>query len=324
MSKKVNPTAIGSFVLLGIILIAIGTIVFSSANLFSPQARFVLYFDASVNGLDVGSPVKFSGVKIGEVQEIGLDLGENLEAIEVPVVIRINCDLLQSKTGRTVDLTSPVIINQLIKSGLRGQLETESLITGRLYVNLQVLTNAPPPQLDTETWSTLPAIPTLPSNISALFNNLAQLDAKGLVDRINILLDETHAVFQKIRVNDIQGTVTNLLASATALVESKELKNVLVSAERALNGFEGVMKELEPQVGPLATNVNTTLKEATVAMEELRESISGLRESANPNAPLMRQLIDSLESMDQAARAVNDLAEFLRRNPNSLISGRKQ
>ena len=72
MSRKVNKTAIGVFVVGALILLMVAIVVFGSGNLFKQTNKFVLYFDGSVKGLSIGAPVVFRGVSIGTVKDISL------------------------------------------------------------------------------------------------------------------------------------------------------------------------------------------------------------------------------------------------------------
>ena len=72
MSKKVSKTAIGAFVLGAIVLLVAGVLVLGAGKFFTKEHVYVTYFDGSVKGLNVGSPVMFRGVKVGEVKDITL------------------------------------------------------------------------------------------------------------------------------------------------------------------------------------------------------------------------------------------------------------
>ena len=76
MGRKANPVLIGAFVVGAIALGVVGIVVFGSGRLFADTTPFVMYFTGSVDGLNVGSPVKFKGVEIGAVTSIQLDIGE--------------------------------------------------------------------------------------------------------------------------------------------------------------------------------------------------------------------------------------------------------
>ena len=95
-----NQAVIGAFVVGAVVLAVVGVIVFGSGKMFQEVDKYVLYFEGSVKGLNVGAPVTFRGVKIGSVTGISLRANpENLE-VRIPVVIEIE----KGRIERTVDM----------------------------------------------------------------------------------------------------------------------------------------------------------------------------------------------------------------------------
>ena len=138
MSKKANPTLIGVFVVGALVLAVAGVLVFGRGNLFSEKRRYVLFFDESIKGLTVGAPVMFRGVPIGSVTGIKLCFDSQDMSMATPVFIETEPDRIQRIGERP--LASRIlekrrqkeIMDRLIQKGLRAQLQTESLVTGRL------------------------------------------------------------------------------------------------------------------------------------------------------------------------------------------------
>ena len=86
MSKKANPTAVGAFALGALILLVGVILVFGSDRFMKRSMKAVLYFDESVEGLDVGAPVIFRGVKVGAVTDIQLVYDVARKEFRIPVV----------------------------------------------------------------------------------------------------------------------------------------------------------------------------------------------------------------------------------------------
>ena len=74
MSKQPNVTIIGAFVAGAVFLVITGLLVFGSGKFFSQTKKFVLFFEGSVKGLNVGAPVDFRGVRVGSVTQCPGDL----------------------------------------------------------------------------------------------------------------------------------------------------------------------------------------------------------------------------------------------------------
>ena len=89
MSKQANTKLIGGFVIGAVVLIMAGILLFGSGKLFSHQKKFVLFFEDSVKGLNIGSPVDFRGVNIGTVTDIKIVLNKKDLSLRIPVFIEI-------------------------------------------------------------------------------------------------------------------------------------------------------------------------------------------------------------------------------------------
>src|SRR6516225_7386889 len=126
MSQKANPTLIGAFVF-GAIVIAIGALLyFGSANLFAKKQAFVTYFQQSVNGLGVGSNVKYKGVPVGKVTRIQLQFeGRNQPPI-VKVLYEIDTTNLLNRYGLSIELADRKTNDRAIQNGFRAKLDFES------------------------------------------------------------------------------------------------------------------------------------------------------------------------------------------------------
>ena len=90
MSKKANPTLIGVFVLGAAALVVIGLLTWSSGVFAPARDTYVLYFDGSVKGLDIGAPVLIRGVRVGSVTDIQVQIEPDpAQLFSVPVFIQI-------------------------------------------------------------------------------------------------------------------------------------------------------------------------------------------------------------------------------------------
>ena len=320
MSKKANPTSIGLFFVIGLALGLGGLLLFSSRGLFHSQEKDILYFNTSLKGLNLGAPVKYRGVTIGSVIEIRIRHNQASNDFSMPVVIAIDKKLAQSISDENLEIGNISKLNQFISEGFRGRLEAESLVTGVLYVELDVVPNAPPPvfhQLKPE----FHEIPTMPTDVQELLAQLAHFDVRGLSDKLNILLARLDTSLSQLNFAQINTGVTNLLTSANNLVTAPDLTNSLASLHRDLDQAGVLLKRIDGRIDPLADSITNTLSDAQRALADLR---AGIRSIVGPDSAIPPDLQQTLEELSTASRAVADLAEFLKRNPNALLLGKKQ
>ena len=103
MSKKANPTSIGIFIFIGLLLGVCGLLLFTSSKLFTPTAKFIIYFDNSLSGLNEGAPVKYRGVTIGSVSRVMIHYNQATNDSAMPVIIELREDLIRRRLeGATI------------------------------------------------------------------------------------------------------------------------------------------------------------------------------------------------------------------------------
>ena len=189
--RRANPALIGAFVLGGVALASIVVVVWGSGRFFRETRSLVCYFSGSVNGLNAGAPVKFRGVQIGSVTDIRFRLAEaaavSPEEFRIPVWFEVDLKQLSDlRGGRPVRLDR-ARIDELIAQGLRAQLQTESFVTGVLFVGLDFFPGSPIALVHGDRPDIL-EIPTMPTalerasqTISKLAARIENLDIEGLV-----------------------------------------------------------------------------------------------------------------------------------------------
>ena len=190
MKRKASATLIGSFILLSVALLIAATIILGGTKLFEETKTYVLYFEDSVSGLEIGAPVTFQGVHIGYVSEMNVVVDPDKEGLRVPVYIKVDPKVL---IGVGYTQRGMPFLNRLIERGIRAKLVTTSIVTGKLEVEFD-FHKGTPIRLEDDT-SGYKQIPTIPSGISELAE----------------IMQEAH----------------DTLRSINKLVNSDEVKNIL-------------------------------------------------------------------------------------------------
>ena len=139
MKNKLNPVAIGMFVLAAVTISVVAIMVFGASKFFADTEKYVSFFTESVNGLDVGAHVKYKGVVIGKVEEITIRPSADLNETTVAIFYSIDLGLVRRKILDTdVDIFDEWLEKQ-IADGLRAKLNYQSIVTGMLYIELDYL-----------------------------------------------------------------------------------------------------------------------------------------------------------------------------------------
>ena len=97
MSKKINPTSLGLFIVAGVALGVSGLLLFSTSKLFSTTRDVIVYFNESLNGLNEGAPVKFRGVTIGSVKRVMVRFNQANNDFTMPMILQIEENLVRER-----------------------------------------------------------------------------------------------------------------------------------------------------------------------------------------------------------------------------------
>lgn len=326
MNKRISPTLIGTFVVGALALVVIAVIAFGSGQLFRQTKQFVLYFSGEVNGLRVAAPVKFRGVEIGSVKEILLQLEPDIKVQRIPVIIEVDLKKLTSRGASGAALNDPKAFKALIDQGLRGQLRTESFVTGVLYVGLDFFPGTPAHFIQ-PSGSTYQEIPTVPTAFeqaqdaaTRIIAKLEEIDFKGLMSSTKAALDGI-----------------NQLVSSPALKSSlRSLDETMPKVQEAVVSLNKLANTVDVKVGDLSADFRQTSAAAREAMERAgvtmkqtnavllaaEAAMINVKGAVDPNSPTFYELTKSLREVSSAARALRLLANSIERNPRALIFGK--
>jgi paraquat-inducible protein B len=162
----------------------------------SIKRRYLLYFDSSVRGLSKGALVEFRGIQLGRVLDINIEFDAETEQFLIPVLIETEPERLTPVSILHSEEENLAQLERLVQRGLRAQLKTGNLLTGQLYVDLDIYPDAEPASIDMS--GQYPIMPTVPTSIEEITKSV-QAVLKKLE---NFPLDELG--------KDLSGTIENL------------------------------------------------------------------------------------------------------------------
>lgn len=309
---------VGAFVL-GSLAIVIAVIIgLGSSHLFTREHRFVMFFSSDVNGLNVGAPVKFRGVEVGSVKNVLLSLGglgaggiQQGGQVRIPVIIQLDSRKLFAR-GAELDLDDPRQIAAAIQLGLRGELKTESLLTGLMYIDLDMHPDTPV-KFYLGRNSPYPEIPTVPTPL----------------EQAQTAIVKIMAALEKVDFEALTTSLTQTANSINDLVKSRQVRETIASLDQAAVGLNATAQsirrtsdDLNKQVGPAAEDLRKTTASARAALKEAQDTLSTVKTVLGPGSPVDYQLTQTLEQTGDAARSLRQLTDYLQRNPSSMVRGR--
>jgi len=324
MSIRANPTAIGLFVIGAAVLTVIGVATLASATWFGKQSTFISYFGESVNGLEVGAPVKFQGVPVGQVTNLLIQIESGDKSFQVPVEYQIDLTRLTSQAGAFVQLDDEVVLRQQIADGLRAQLQMESMVTGQLYIELAYRTDAAPAQLESRP-TAFPEIPTSPSLLAAFGTQAGSVvgEVMGILFRVNEMLEAVNMVELNRSVVASAGAVERLADSQGVREAIAGVPAMTVQFTRTMAEMERLTERLGGTIDPLQLQVADTNAEIVLTFQAMRDAIEETRGIFTPDSGIGYQMEGAMSSLESAAEALRALALSLERNPDMLLRGRQ-
>jgi len=285
MSRRVraHPAAIGAFVVGAIALAVAGALVFgASGKLFLRKFPVVMFFDDSVNGLAVGAPVAYRGIRLGQVTKIHSVVGS--PRIAVTASLERGPFLTPDNPTGTDQMQRAM--EEAIAQGLRAQLALQSLLTGHLYVSLVLRPDIPPIRVNLEKGVLeIPTTPTL----------LAQLEA-GL---------------QKIPVSKVPQHLYDTLEGSARLLQSHELGKALESVGPVVADAQTLLRRLDREVGPLIASLKGTSDTARASLIDITQQLDRL--ASQLQADTSRLMTSLTETSDTARGTVKDVGGDLQK-----------
>ena len=321
MSQKAHNLKTGIFVLVGLAIALLVIVVVGSGRLFARRVPVIVYFESSVNGLSVGAPVKFKGVPIGEVKRIQIAFDETSIRQYIPVLLELDEDRVVSAADQSIDLNDRVFMQQEVDRGMRASLEIESVITGRLYVQLDYFANAPPPTYLGRT-ATYFEIPTISTGLSEFVQSLTRTDIAGLAADLRDLMRTVDEAVKAFEVTSIRSELVATLKSMQVLLASTSLTNTLQSLTLTSDQARDFLQRADPKLSALSTDVAQLSEEAVRTLAELRLTLENVSSILGPDSLVLGRLGESLEDLSEASLSIQRFAESLNRTPSALIGGR--
>ena len=334
MSKQVSPTLIGSFFLAALGLVIIAIMMFGGGNYFDKKDQFVLFFHSenNLNGLNVGAPVKLEGVQIGEVKEVVLLFDENTLEVIKPVVIELDYkNILDDETDKDFNPKESghekeVSVKNLINKGLKAQLKSQSMLTGLLYVEFQftpqdevVMTGINFRNLK-ELPTTTNATEDLKRETQKVVDRIGKLPLEQIVEDLAVNMHEIKVILtsQSLKENR-QGVNQSIKEMEKLLINLNEnFTPLMLNLNGTMKDTRVVVQEFSREIKPVLSTLEKTLNKATDLLSESQFAVRSFEELSSPEAPLWQ----ALEALKEAAESTKNLTDTLERNPESIIYGK--
>lgn len=332
MSKKASPALIGIFTLAGLLLAAGALMLFGAGKAFEKTSSILLYFDKSANGLLVGSEVRFGGVRIGRVTSIKVLIDQKENRKIIPVVVELSGKELAavgSTSGGSLDLMTSSGVQQAVAMGLRARMKQQSLLTGQLYVEFDIVPDSPGFTWQPDAKLRWPVVPTMNTEMDELIAGVADglkkfnsLDLTGVMKDLSGVLSSTKDQVAALNLKAINENMIAVTSDLKALTGNPKLARAIDSFDETLVSLDALAKKANQGIDPLLKDWEKIMRQANAGLAKIDEAAADISKITNPRAPVLMRLQNVLEEAERASRAIKELATDLKQNPSALLRGK--
>ena len=323
MNNKVNPVVIGVFVVSALAIAIVAMTAIGASKFFEKTDSAICYFRDSVNGLEIGAPVKYKGVTIGKVDNILIfPSPRNPRKSLIATKLSIDTTTIKKRAiGAEKVKDQKAQLEKQIQDGLRAKLNFQSIVTGMLYIELDYIDhNKPYPLHNIINDEALTEIPVEESGISDTIKmmedtlkEVAQIDFKGISENLNTLLKTSNEKIAQLDVENINKNLVQTLENANAIMAQAKNENLPAELKSALAEAKSMLSSSQ-----------NTMQAANELMQNANELVENANAIVSPDSPFLYDISIFLKNLSSTANSIKTLADFLDRNPSALLTGRPE
>lgn len=300
MSRQPHYFAIGLFILVSIALVTAGVIVLGGNALSSPKYFFETYLDESIQGVDVGTPFKFRGVKVGNISHISLVSAE-YDTKKMYVLLRVALD--EAAVDEAKDLCDKIA--GLVYDGLRVKL-TPMGITGLSFLEADYYAETSDP-LTIDWTPKYPYIPATPALMTKVGQSIDRLAAQ--LDQIN--LDVIAGNIEQISSNINVAVATDFMP----LMENLEAR--MLSTASTFENLDKTMQAVADEAPQIIENARLASEKLPEIGTNLNAAVSDLQLLIEGNSGEVEEIIENVRRITDEAK---ELVRMLKKHPGMLLA----
>ncbi|MCP4267757.1 MAG: ABC transporter substrate-binding protein [Candidatus Brocadiaceae bacterium] len=303
MSAKANYFKIGIFVIAAAVIAIIAIIVLGAGSIFQHKIMLETYIDGSVQGLDVGSPFKLRGVKLGSVEEITFVANEyKFERTSKEYFAYGHFILIKASVEPSHDVSDKeqrILIERMITKGLRVRLASQG-ITGAAFLEADYIDPEEFPPMEIKWEPNTYYVPSVPSKITQLtesvktiLEKLEEINVKGITDGLEETMSSVNRILDEVKMAKLTKQAGQLLAE---------------------------VRETNKKIKPLITDASETMDSVTEELPDILAQLKRtLRRFNNFVSNEEENVAVSTENMRLITENLRDLTESAKKSPSQLI-----
>jgi len=337
MSTPISARMIGLFTIGATVILVSGILVFGSGNFAKHEYPVQMVFTADVKGLNVGAPITYRGVRVGEVTSIDFHLKK--PGADIVIIVSGKLVPQQSDSLRN-NKEMEEFLSQQIEKGLKAQLVSKSILTGLVEVQLDYFPDLPGHVfISPNTPRSIPTVQTdyeiITDTVKSLATQLGDIPLRTMINDLGVLIAEIRKL---VTHEDLRRSMSNFaemvehLNSFAAKLDSQNelLLSQILETSKALQKMSADVSAVSRRSGEVLGTGEQVLNNGADALKKFKQTL-GLADATlqsyqklvEPGSEVSVSLIQALRSLERASEQVRQLAETLERNPESLFTGKQ-
>jgi paraquat-inducible protein B len=318
-SHKNTSLLIGAFLVGVAVLVFTALLFFSDGQMFSSQKRVVMYYQGSVQGLQIGAPIKLKGVVLGEIVDIQI----NFENDNQPVMTAVTGDLVLSQISQKGTEVDDTFLMESINNGLRAQLNYQSILTGQLYVELDFF----PDTLITlyKLQDDFLELPTVATDFEKISKDLQALNVQGLASSFESLIFKVNKFVASGKIEETFDSINSAAKSVDKAALNLDSEFVELSKNLNATSIElsHLLKTLNQKAPEMTKQLNQNLVVLQKSLDQFNRTAQTLNHTFSEDAPLVYQLNTTLQDISESAKAFRILSETIEQQPEAIWRGKQ-
>ncbi|MHC4367074.1 MAG: MlaD family protein, partial [Planctomycetota bacterium] len=336
MRTKPSYFILGLFVIVACALTLAAIVVFGSGLVMQKKLYFETYFDGSVSGLTVGSPVELRGVRIGKVEKIVFVRHEYELAVrpsETPSYeqyVMVICSVLRENFPDDSDEQRMARVKDMVARGLRVRLSS-NLLTGQAYLQADYLDPLRFKVLEIGWKPKNPHVPSAPGEFETLKDSvdkvllrLQELDIDKLVFAVENVLTSLNRAIEDAKIAEISEDARDLLAEARTQVRDLETSKISSAAQQVFASADRAV--VDADVPALSRELKSLIAEVRQTNENLQKLVASPKPDSGPsNLPdMVARLNGTLGRIDRLISTERPQIEIILANFKEISDNLKE
>jgi len=295
MSQQAHYFKIGLFVVGATALAVVGIIVFGAGRWFVKSTMVETYFIESVQGLEIGAPVRLQGVRVGQVESIrlvreeyGVFFDPKTDSFPYRGVVLVRMSVRPSVAIHFKEEDEDILMKRAVDAGFRFRLASQG-ITGVLYIESEFLDPERYPPMEIVWTPKTTYIPSAPSAIRELGADLRSITRK----------------LEQVDIDKITKNLDTMIISVTRLVNDVQEQQLGIEVKQVMGELRGTIQDARRVLG--SPDLSKALKDSSLAMADIRRAAVDLSYTAKDAREGMKQLPEITARLNKSLRRVDAL-----------------